>query len=156
MRPGQVNAELVDSTDFLPTLCEAAGARLPSSLAIDGRSFLPQLLGQRANPRKWIYCWYAKNGGPTAKAEFAMTRALKLYRDGRAFDLTKDPFEERPLADLPVAHVDTARMLRTVLDRFAGARPEHLLASTSMKTAKRKNNKSTRSGNRKRVRQRAR
>jgi arylsulfatase A len=93
---GRVNDDLIDSTDFLPTLCEAAGATVPASPTTDGRSFLPQLLGNEGNPREWIYCWYAKNGGPKATAEFVMTKHIKLYRDGRAFDLHDDPFEKKP------------------------------------------------------------
>ena len=130
---GQVNRELVASTDFLPTLCEAAGVDVPASLTIDGRSFLPQLVGEKGRPREWIYCWYAKNGGPKAAAEFAMTATLKLYHDGRAFDLSNDPFEERPLrvADLSGDNAEQAKKLQAVLDRYADARPAHLLASTA-------------------------
>src|SRR5439155_5604908 len=51
---GKVSADLVDSTDFLPTLCEAAGVPVPMDLKIDGRSFLSQLRGQKGNPREWM------------------------------------------------------------------------------------------------------
>jgi arylsulfatase A len=125
---GHVNSDLISSTDFLPTLCEAAGAKLPSSLAADGQSFLPQLLGQKGQPREWIYCWYARNGGPTATAEFAMSVRHKLYRDGEFFDLSADPFEERPLdlRDLSSENTEAARALGLVLEQYAGARPAHL------------------------------
>jgi arylsulfatase A len=53
---GKVCSDLVDSTDFLPTLCEAAGAPLPEGLKIDGRSFWPQLKGEKGTPRDWRYC----------------------------------------------------------------------------------------------------
>jgi arylsulfatase A len=125
---GQVNGDLVDSTDFLPTLCEAAGTEVPASLPADGRSFLPQLVGQKGQPREWIYSWYAKNGGPTATAEFAMSVQHKLYRDGRFFELSTDPFEERPLRvdDLSAANAEAARALALALDQYADARPAHL------------------------------
>ena len=42
----QLVAGLVDSTDFLPTIVEAAGLRWPADRVIDGRSFLPQLRGE--------------------------------------------------------------------------------------------------------------
>jgi arylsulfatase A len=147
IRAGQVNSELIDSTDFLPTLCEAAGVELPDSLPTDGRSFLAQLFGQPSKPREWIYCWYSKNGGPTAKAEFAMTQALKLYRDGRAFDLDADPFEERPLrvADLPRGAAEVAGKLQSVLDRYATERPAHLVASTKISAQNRDREPSTQS-----------
>jgi arylsulfatase A len=125
---GQVNGDLIDSTDFLPTLCEAAGAQVPTSLPADGRSFLPQLLGQKGQPREWTYCWYAKDGGPTATAEFAMSVEHKLYRDGRFFELSTDPFEERPLQvdDLSAENSEAASALSLALDQYADARPAHL------------------------------
>src|SRR5262245_41738141 len=61
---GGVSDDLIDSTDFLPTICEAAGVNVPKSLSIDGRSFLRQILGQQGEPREWIYTWYSKNGTP--------------------------------------------------------------------------------------------
>ncbi len=135
---GRVNGDLVDSTDFLPTLCEAAGVELPAPLPIDGRSFLPQLFGKPGEPREWIYCWYAKDGGPAAKAEFAMTAELKLYRDGRVFDLREDPFEEEPLrkAELSSDDREQVKELQSVLDRYANARPAKLAAAGRMENAK--------------------
>ena len=125
---GRVNDDLVCSVDFLPTVCEAGGANVPAELAIDGQSFLPQLLGRRGNPRDSYYLWYARNGGRDATFEFAQGRTLKLYRDGTVHDLVKDPFEETPLrtATLTGAAADEARRLQAVLDRYAKARPEHL------------------------------
>jgi arylsulfatase A len=128
VRPGRVNKDLVASTDFLPTLCAAAGVTIPESLAIDGQSFLPQLLGQPGKPRSWLYCWYARNGGPTASVEFAMSTKHKLHRDGKFFDLIADPFEERPVdvAKLKGPDGEAARMLQAALDQYASARPEVL------------------------------
>ena len=54
--PGVVSNDLVDFTDFFPTLVEAAGVELPEGLAIDGYSFLPQLRGEKGRPREWIFC----------------------------------------------------------------------------------------------------
>jgi arylsulfatase A len=125
---GRVNDDLVCSVDFLPTVCEAGGAKVPAELAIDGQSFLPQLLGQPGKPRDSYYLWYARNGGRDATFEFAQGRTLKLYRDGSVYDLVKDPFEDKPLrtAALSGAAADEGRRLQAVLDRYAKARPEHL------------------------------
>lgn len=46
--------DLIDFSDFLPTLCEIAGAPLPAA-SIHGRSFAPQLLGKPGNPRDWVH-----------------------------------------------------------------------------------------------------
>jgi arylsulfatase A len=126
---GGVNADLIASTDFLPTLCEAAGTKIPESLPIDGRSFLPQLRGLRGQPREWLYCWYAQHGGPKATIEFAMSTTHKLYRDGRFFKLAADPFEEQPLssAKLTGADAQAVRTLQAALDQFSNARPAQLL-----------------------------
>src|SRR5205085_993472 len=56
--PGTVCNDLIDMTDFLPTICEAAGVNVPEKLPQDGRSFLPQLLGKKGNPREWIYSYW--------------------------------------------------------------------------------------------------
>jgi arylsulfatase A len=139
---GRVNSDLVDSTDFLPTMCEAAGVKVPSSLAIDGRSFLPQLMGEKGNPREWIYSWFSMQGGPTRK-EFAMTATTKLYRNGRVFDLQADPFEENPLRmrDLSGAEAEAAQKLQAVLDQYADARPAELLAGSAKKPKKDRSSK---------------
>jgi arylsulfatase A len=126
--PGRVCKDLIDSTDFLPTLCDAAKVTIPTDLQLDGRSFLPQLLGRKGQPRDWTYCWYARDGGPTANHEFAATRTFKLYRKGRFFDLSSDPLEERALAvdELKGMRAEAAQRLQDVLERFADARPAHL------------------------------
>lgn len=126
---GQVNADLVASVDFLPTICEAAGAALPASVPPDGRSFLPQLRGEKGTPREWAYFWYAPDGGVKPKYEFAMSTQYKLYRDGTFFDLRSDLYEEKPRAieSLSGADAVAAERLRVALDHYATARPDHLL-----------------------------
>lgn len=125
---GRVNSDIVASTDFFPTLCEAAGASVPAS-AQDGVSFLPQLLGQKGQPRPWYYCWYARNGGLKPDFEFAMSTTHKLYRDGRFFNLTTDPFEKTSLDAKTATGTDAeaARALQAALDQYAKARPQNLL-----------------------------
>jgi len=133
---GRVNTDLVASVDFLPTLCAAAGAKVPASLQIDGRSFWPQLLGQKGEPRESFYVWYARNGGPTATFEYAQSATHKLHRDGKFYDLTADRFETRPLlvATLTGAAAAEAKKLQTVLDQYARARPKHLAEHVAKKT----------------------
>jgi arylsulfatase A len=124
-----VNDDLIDSTDFLPTVCDIAGVTNQwTGGPVDGRTFAPQLLGEKGNPREWIYTWYSSNGGPKAKAEFAMSESLKLYSDGRVFDLQVDPFEEKELrvADLNGDDATAAKKLQGVLAQFADARPERV------------------------------
>lgn len=123
MKQGAVNGDLISSADILPTLCEAAGIGVPSQ--VDGVSFLPQLRGEKGAPREWLYTWYS----PRQQADMTVRECVfdhghKLYRDGKLYDLRKDPWEQQPLA----AEADpAARMkLQQVLDRLADARPPEL------------------------------
>ena len=124
IKEGRVCEDLVGVVDFLPTLCEAAGVAAPESR--DGFSFLPQIRGEKGNPRDALYLWYSPRQKPdlTVK-EYAFDHTHKLYRDGRLYDLAADPFEEgEPLASdsSPPARAS----LQAVLDLYSGARPEAL------------------------------
>ena len=57
-RCGSTDA-LIDFSDVLPTLCDLAGAELPSGAVIDGRSFAPLLRDEPFTPREWIFSNYA-------------------------------------------------------------------------------------------------
>ncbi|MEM7475704.1 MAG: sulfatase-like hydrolase/transferase, partial [Planctomycetota bacterium] len=122
---GKVSQDLVDFSDFLPTLCEAAGAKLPEDRPLDGRSFLPQLKGEKGNPRDWIYVWYARNGGPKGK-EFTRNQRYKLYGSGEFYDIKNDVLEKSPLAvaALSEKQSEVKSMLQSALDQYAEARPE--------------------------------
>ncbi|MEX0701834.1 MAG: sulfatase-like hydrolase/transferase [Planctomycetales bacterium] len=97
---GRVSDDLVSFTDFLPTLLETAGAAVPDGL--DGRSFLPQLRGEKGNPREAIHCFYCPRPERDDKpVRFARDQRWKLYGNGRFFDVRDDPLEKKPLADLP-------------------------------------------------------
>ena len=111
---GKVIDDLVDFTDFYPTLAEAAGVTLGDDDPIDGRSFLPQLMGLRGNPRRWVLCHYQPywNKQP---GQFARTQRYKLYRDGRFFDVPSDLYEKSVIESKDVAKLDRSS-LRAVLD----------------------------------------
>lgn len=122
---GSVSQDLVDSSDFLPTLCAAAGVDVPSSLPIDGQSFWPQLRGEKGTPRSWIYSWYAREGGAEAETEFAMTRRYKLYRSGEMYDILDDT-DERHAIDVQPANpelVQAKQQLAGVLAKYRDVRP---------------------------------
>lgn len=135
IQAGQVRRDLVDTTDFLPTLCAAAGVDVSSRLEIDGRSFWPQLRGESGTPREWIYSWYAKDGGQKAAAEFARDHDYKLYRDGRFFsvaagDLDRAPLDVEKLDDAAAA---SKRKLQAALDRYTVARPAKFVKQSPSK-----------------------
>ena len=115
---GQVNENLIDFSDFLPTLVELSGAALPDDRTIDGRSFLHQLKGEPGTVRDWVFCHYDPRWGNWEQSRFARTQRWKLYGDGRFFDIANDVLEENPLdAESLDAETDAIRtQLQTVLD----------------------------------------
>ncbi len=125
---GRVCGDLVDFSDFLPTLCECAGVPAPPELNVDGRSFLPQLEGKKGNPRQWIYCWYSKTGRIKQAREFARNQRYKLYASGEFYDVANDVLENKSLSSEPLdAEASRARaMLQQAIDRYKNARPAPL------------------------------
>jgi arylsulfatase A len=101
--PGQTNGDLIDFSDMLPTLADVGRAELPPQMTLDGRSFLPQLRGERGHPREAVYCWYFRNGKPArgganhTAGESARDRRYKLYLGGGLFDTEQDFYEQSPL-----------------------------------------------------------
>jgi arylsulfatase A len=122
--PGTVSRDLVDFTDFLPTLCATAGMKVPADLKIDGRSFLPQLRGEKGQPREWIYSWYSRKGGPTANQEWTRNQRYKLHATGDFFDISKDVLEQNPITDPSPEEIQIRSDLRKALDQFKDARPK--------------------------------
>ena len=94
---GLVCDDLIDFTDFLPTLLDMAGESSPSTVPLDGRSFLPQIRGEKGNPREWIFCHYDPKWGNRPKKRYVQNKEWKLYEDGRIFNLKTDILEENPL-----------------------------------------------------------
>jgi arylsulfatase A len=123
---GKVCDDLVDSTDFLPTICEVAGASTAALGKFDGRSFLPQLKGEKGTPREWIYCWYSPRG--ESLREMAFNQHYKLYRNGQFFDVAADPEEKKPLdgKSLKGEAAKAKAVLQTGLDQYRDARPGNL------------------------------
>ena len=103
---GKVLNDLVDFSDFFVTLADLGGAKLPKGVQLDGRSFAPQLRGEKGTPRDWIYVqlrdgWYVRN------------QSFKLTKDGELFDMSDAPFVEKRADD------DAARAkLQAVLDQL--------------------------------------
>jgi len=88
MPAGKVSADLIDSTDFLPTFAELTGGSLPKDTIFDGRSIAPQLRGEAGTPREWVYnqlaaMWYVRDAN------------WKLNEKGELFDMSDAPFTEK-------------------------------------------------------------
>ena len=118
---GLVFEDLVDFTDFLPTLLEAGGRLDAIGEELDGRSFLPQIRGEKGGPRQWVFCHYDPNvpfGGFQLHAgRWARNQRFKLYEDGRFYDVANDPWEQNDLQSfvrIPGAS-STMKVLREAL-----------------------------------------
>jgi arylsulfatase A len=129
IEPNQVCHDLIDSTDLLPTICEAAGINIPSDWPLDGRSFLPQTRGEKGNPREWIYSWFNPLMAKWDETvEMAFTKDFKLYRTGEFYDWRVDPTERHPLnpslldAD---AKVEWTK-LHAAIESFGDVRPARI------------------------------
>lgn len=88
---GKVSAELVDSTDFLPTFADLIGTKLPEKIIFDGNSLAPQLRGEEGKKRQFVYnqlasMWYVRNAG------------WKLNQLGELYDMSGAPFTEKLVA----------------------------------------------------------
>ena len=94
-----VCSDLVDASDFLPTLVELSGASLPEGHLTDGNSFAPALWGASDRvAREAAFFWYDPRPGWDKERfnrhVFALNRTHKLFRSGRLFRLTDRPLEE--------------------------------------------------------------
>ena len=112
----QVIEELVDFSDFLPTLLDAAQSPLPTNLTLDGQSFLPQVTGKQATPRKWVHCYYRR--GNEKAQQWTRTQRYKLYNTGKFYDLSEDRLEKNPVSILTPKQKKTRAMLQGALDQF--------------------------------------
>lgn len=86
-KPG-VSSSLIDAADFVPTFAEIAGAPLPTTNILDGKSFAYQLKGGKGASRDWIFTglgndWYVRSAN------------WKLMKSGDLYDMRKAPFEEK-------------------------------------------------------------
>jgi arylsulfatase A-like enzyme len=121
---GRVLDDLVDSTDFFPTLAELARAYVPAELPIDGHSFLPQLYGRRGDPRDWVFFHHDPTPGWDKEnrtlTRYARDHRFKLYQDGRFYDSEADPEEKHmiPWDNMPPDAAAAHKKLRGVLDRL--------------------------------------
>ena len=121
IKANSICGDLIDFTDFMPTIVEAAGAKLPvgNGFVPDGRSFLPQLFGKKGNPRNWVFFHYDRNPevadvNPNyIRSRFIRNKDYKLYDNGELYDIKQDPEELHPLST-----EDISRKTQVVLEEL--------------------------------------
>lgn len=95
--------DLVDFTDFLPTISDIVQRDVPKEWDADGLSIYPHIKGEKGKGREWIFSHYSplQAGGSINQhaARFFRNHQYKLYHDGRFYDLFADPEETTPIEE---------------------------------------------------------
>ena len=89
---GQVVDDLVDMSDFWPTLLALTEAAPPADYPIDGISFAPRLTGGTPSKREYAY-------SEKGNRFWVRTQRWKLYNDGQLFDMKHDRWEKLPIKE---------------------------------------------------------
>jgi arylsulfatase A-like enzyme len=121
-RPGTMSDIPVITTDFYPTLLEAAGLKAKPEQHRDGLSFATVLRGGEAvdslrqRPLFWHYPHYSnQGGGPAGAVRLGNWKLIESYESARIelFDLQKDPAESHDVAQAePKRAADMKQMLQ--------------------------------------------
>ena len=101
IRSGRTSSNLVDASDFFPTLADLAQVKVPRKRQIDGLSFVPTLFDKPGKRREWCFFWYDPRPGwdknRFSRHVFALDHQYKLYSDGRFFDIQGKEMQETEL-----------------------------------------------------------
>lgn len=123
IKSGFVTDELVDFSDMMPTILEAAGGPLPDRpVKTDGVSFLPTLTGEGTRTKPFVYIWWigktlARNKTHGITIEKGKTMLMK-YSGHYQSEIIKNATSE--------ADKTAYEKLQFVIDKYAKARPEGL------------------------------
>ena len=111
IQAGSVGHELVDFSDWLPTLAAIAGVKVENK--IDGVSFYSTLFRTRRHQARAFAFSESKSG----KA-YVRTKQYKLYNDGRYFDIRADAMEKKPLKDVAGRAAKDLELLRAAMQKL--------------------------------------
>ena len=110
---GKVRADLIDSSDFVPTFAELAGLKPPDHKVIDGRSFAAAIRGEPSQARDWVYLqlaaqWYTREAN------------WKLTQSGELYDMSGAPFAQKlvPVDTKDAAALAARQRLQAALDQL--------------------------------------
>ena len=99
--PGSVTSDLVDASDFYPTLAELGETKISAKEGIDGISFVPTLLNRKGPRRESCFFWYDPRPGwdknRFSRHIFALDHTYKLFDDGRMFDICGTEMKEEQI-----------------------------------------------------------
>lgn len=118
------NGNLIDFTDFLPTIADFAGIEVPSNYGkIDGVSFFPGLTNN-SRIRDWVFCHWKPNSSSTQRFQrFVQNKEYKLYdstNNKYFFHYSEDLFERYPISDnhLTAREFEIKRQFEQILSQM--------------------------------------
>ncbi|MEM7601700.1 MAG: sulfatase-like hydrolase/transferase, partial [Verrucomicrobiota bacterium] len=120
--PRQVRNDLIDASDFLPTLAELADIEISSEWPIDGISFAPSLSGEPGSARESAFFWYDPRPGwdkeRFSRHIFALDHGHKLFSDGRLYEIAGDGLKEELIeGDLSSEQAEAKDRLQAVIKK---------------------------------------
>ena len=107
--PGGVAEDLVDFTDFFPTILAATGVAMPEGYQVDGHSFFGRLIDSPQPAREWVYRQYHS-------AWFIRDSQYRLDSAGKFFALGDDPYQPKPAGDTVEAAAARKRLAKAVAE----------------------------------------
>ena len=108
---GCVGRELVDFSDWLPTLAKIAGAKVDRK--IDGVSFATTLLGSHPHVSR-NFAFSESQGGKA----WVRTKRYKLYNTGEFYDVWNDAMEKKPLKNVSGPAAQVHKVLKAGLSKL--------------------------------------
>ena len=94
-KPGTVYDQATSSLDLFPTICAAAGIKLPAELNLDGVDLTPFVNGQSTETPHETLFW---SNGPNIAVRQGKWKLVKSYENTWLFDLQSDMGESKNLA----------------------------------------------------------
>jgi arylsulfatase A len=121
IKPGTVNNNLVDFTDFLSSFADIARVPKPTTYGqLDGVSFYPSLIDPNATIRDWIFCHYDNDRfSDNPKYRYTQNHTYKLYdSSGRFYDIIQDPYETNniPVNNMSPEQLETRNYFQSIMD----------------------------------------
>ena len=108
---GSVRGELVDFSDWLPTLAEIGGTKAEQK--VDGVSFASTLFGAHPHVTRRFAFSESRNG----KA-WVRTKRYKLYSTGEFYDIRNDAMEKKPLKNMSRSAARAYKVLKAGLSKL--------------------------------------
>jgi arylsulfatase A-like enzyme len=107
IKPGQTNAQVAISMDWLPTLLAAAGTAPDAAFPADGENLLPVLTGTSAPHDRTLFWRYKANAQSAVRS--GNWKYLKISDNEFLFDVVKD---QRERANLSARHPQVFAQLK--------------------------------------------